>query len=844
MEKTIVGFFDNCTEAQAVVQDMVNSGFLLRNISLVMNDSKGKFASYGTSTQGTPDQTSGAVIGVGLGAVIGGIGGLLVGLGVLTIPGTSRLVAAGPLASAIAGVGVGAAAGGFIGTLIDVNTPQEEASYHTEGERRGGVQVKVKVNDNMIGRAVDIMRRHNIASIGKRTAEKSDVVRQDIEETRAPLDDFDFQQSMTRQDIEEIRASMTEKLELLEERVRDTLEETKTAVGDIVESVKGTVDETVDAVKETVDIAKSSVENIVENVKGTMDDTATMVKQSFDLQYQVELFRARVARSIFNLRQGISHLLSRQHAGGPQVEMDKQPFEDHATDSGSLAEFDPPRSAFALLQCPDVVIVQQEFELAVGLSPSQSLHVIGEELVRPSSSVGPYTLTVQVIANGFALRRDESWRNNLTVTAEAPYPTFALHLTSEPQKSRIEPRAIQAMYSVDGHKIGMAVRSVAVVQSTTLVTEATSGEHQEPGIDISIPTNQTAPDLTVSILADELKIGGLLWTLETPFSDIDVPDEAVKTNIGADPQVFARQLMQKINLQEGQPGLYEFLKGNGLTIAGRMPDEFWATLRTVSQKVGGPPTVLILSAEPYIPWELAVLDGPLFDSEAPPFLGAQAHVGRWVLGSKKPKLPPPSALDVSVMAVVSGVYNKPGWRRLQEAEAEAAQLGEVYGALPVKAVVEDVLKCLKGTPEAELLHFAVHGNYDPNGVQDGLVLIDGRFLDPMLVRGTLLEKAPLVFLNACQVGSGNKILGDYAGMAEAFLYAGASAVIAPLWSIKDTVAKDIALEFYKQTFDGSLPTHVLRTSRALFKESSALSATYLAYQFFGHPALKLHRTKV
>lgn len=100
----------------------------------------------------------------------------------------------------------------------------------------------------------------------------------------------DLQQTIeeTRHGIEETRASMSEKLELLEERVRDTLEETKTAVDDIVENVKGTVDETVEAVRETVDGAKSTVENIVENVKGTMDDTVTMVKQSFDIRYQVD----------------------------------------------------------------------------------------------------------------------------------------------------------------------------------------------------------------------------------------------------------------------------------------------------------------------------------------------------------------------------------------------------------------------------------------------------------------------------------------------------------------------------------------------------------------------------
>jgi ElaB/YqjD/DUF883 family membrane-anchored ribosome-binding protein len=102
--------------------------------------------------------------------------------------------------------------------------------------------------------------------------------------------DEDLEQSIeeTRQDIEDKRASMSEKLELLEERVRDTLEETRSAVEGIVENVKETVDETVGAVKETVEGARSTVDNLVENVKGTMDDTATLVKKSFDLNYQVD----------------------------------------------------------------------------------------------------------------------------------------------------------------------------------------------------------------------------------------------------------------------------------------------------------------------------------------------------------------------------------------------------------------------------------------------------------------------------------------------------------------------------------------------------------------------------
>jgi ElaB/YqjD/DUF883 family membrane-anchored ribosome-binding protein len=88
--------------------------------------------------------------------------------------------------------------------------------------------------------------------------------------------------------MEETRASMTEKLEVLAERVRDTVEGAKSTGEDMLENVKETVDETVGAAKKTIGEARSTVEGIIENVKDTMDDTTTRVKQSFDLRYQTD----------------------------------------------------------------------------------------------------------------------------------------------------------------------------------------------------------------------------------------------------------------------------------------------------------------------------------------------------------------------------------------------------------------------------------------------------------------------------------------------------------------------------------------------------------------------------
>jgi ElaB/YqjD/DUF883 family membrane-anchored ribosome-binding protein len=92
----------------------------------------------------------------------------------------------------------------------------------------------------------------------------------------------------TCQGIEDIRSAMTDKLEILEARVRETVEGAQSSVEEIVENVKDMVDTTVEAVKQGVEGAQSTVEDIVENVKETVGDTVETVKRTFDLQYQVD----------------------------------------------------------------------------------------------------------------------------------------------------------------------------------------------------------------------------------------------------------------------------------------------------------------------------------------------------------------------------------------------------------------------------------------------------------------------------------------------------------------------------------------------------------------------------
>jgi len=92
---------------------------------------------------------------------------------------------------------------------------------------------------------------------------------------------MDNDTEVIREQMEETRASLTEKLETLEQQVVTTVQEATSAVTETVESVK-------EAVNETVTTVKDSVQETVATVKGTVEDTVVGVKETFDLQHQVE----------------------------------------------------------------------------------------------------------------------------------------------------------------------------------------------------------------------------------------------------------------------------------------------------------------------------------------------------------------------------------------------------------------------------------------------------------------------------------------------------------------------------------------------------------------------------
>ncbi|MGN6371017.1 MAG: YsnF/AvaK domain-containing protein [Phycisphaerae bacterium] len=172
--KTIVGMFDNLSDANAAVSDLTNLGIRRQDISVITHKKDATDRTTTTDADADHKEThaaEGAGTGAGVGAVVGAGAGILASLGLLAIPGIGPLLAAGPIVTALAGAGVGAVSGGIVGGLIGLGIPEEDAAEYEEGVRRGGTVVTVRVDDAQAQQAADILDRHHAVNMQTRTQE-------------------------------------------------------------------------------------------------------------------------------------------------------------------------------------------------------------------------------------------------------------------------------------------------------------------------------------------------------------------------------------------------------------------------------------------------------------------------------------------------------------------------------------------------------------------------------------------------------------------------------------------------------------------------------------------------
>jgi hypothetical protein len=160
MTQTVTALYDTYDSALSAVNALEAAGIPYSDISIVSNNVDNRYR------KDRPTETAAdAGKGAGIGAAVGGVGGLLTGLGLLAIPGVGPVVAAGWLvataAGAVTGAVVGGAAGGLVGALTGSGVPERDAHFYAEGVRRGGTLVTARVDDVRAATAREILQRYN-----------------------------------------------------------------------------------------------------------------------------------------------------------------------------------------------------------------------------------------------------------------------------------------------------------------------------------------------------------------------------------------------------------------------------------------------------------------------------------------------------------------------------------------------------------------------------------------------------------------------------------------------------------------------------------------------------------
>lgn len=178
-------------------------------------------------------------------------------------------------------------------------------------------------------------------------------------------------------------------------------------------------------------------------------------------------------------------------------------------------------------------------------------------------------------------------------------------------------------------------------------------------------------------------------------------------------------------------------------------------------------------------------------------------------------------------------FGNPTGANLPAAESEVKAIAQVFPATEVLSGPE-VTKVALNTEQRlnkQIVHFATHGILNattpsesyiqlassPNGGQEHLTV--GEVWD------LPFKKVTLVTLSACESALGDKEPdgGEITTLAEAFSSAGATTVLASLWSVGDESTKELMIEFYRQLATGMSKAEALQKAEIKLLKNSKFS---------------------
>jgi hypothetical protein len=432
-------------------------------------------------------------------------------------------------------------------------------------------------------------------------------------------------------------------------------------------------------------------------------------------------------------------------------------------------------------------------------------------------------------------------RDRLVFWRDRPESDFAQFLVSLTNPRNPEPMYVRALFHYNGRPSGKITRFVNYNVKTKRLSWARSRSRKRtsnvehvmipndvPTSNISCDFNASSSDIRIEVLKTA-KNDGRTFKLRcyTPVGDwkgLWVLDKQSDE--------FVREHMSNF-VEADSKNTLATLQGAGI--------EFWnsvtkdarncLTRAFESCKIR---TISILSEEPFVPWELMI---PIDIGLDPvPCLGVAYSMGRWITGDFRS---PSQALSMKTAFIVA-----PEQSGLDLAKREAAFLKKLLpGSSQIKPVSFSGLDRSLRKSKHDVVHFICHGEgtgtptlrLDPEDVVTASQVISMKgFL-------TAFRMHPFAFLNSCEVGRPVRNLAGIGGFANSFLRMGAAGVVAPLWSIDDTVAEKACKIFYRKVLAGKTIGEAMQNLRS---QAFRLGVeTYASYCYYGDPGARVRSTR-
>jgi CHAT domain-containing protein len=484
------------------------------------------------------------------------------------------------------------------------------------------------------------------------------------------------------------------------------------------------------------------------------------------------------------------------------------------------------------ISCPNrVALKTRRFSVVVRLTRQPSPHGDAAQALDASLAV---PVRVELRAPALDILNDSEQEIPLLPERDSPPVVFDLR----PRK--VGDHRLELDFFQETRPLGMVVIPVKVTKGPSAASSAEASLDLPP-YHAHIPP----PDFVLRILWTRdvqgpslrfqlLRQGGAGWDEFPPVPFGEAPSEYAL-------RVFSR-IGELADSQAGSAGHVEsLLKIKGQNLWEILPADLRA-MYTEERATWRDRSLLIVSDEPHIPWELIWPWGKDWQDEGP--WCVTLRLSRWLRrdGFGNGNTGAPGVLPLRSLACLAS-----GDIGLRAAVAEREFLHELamrhglqFLSPPVFTYPE--ITILLQTGSYDWLHVATHGTFSADAPlqQSGLWLADRTRLTPEMWVGPeitdhLRQQRPAYVLNSCESARQGWGLVGLAGWASRLVSLGAGLFLGTMWSVNDASSLFLIQEFYERLLAGDAVAEALREARLKLKSLKPNDPTWLAYSLYSHP---------